>query len=75
MVWPLPPCRTCPRCSGWRGSRNSSGQSGLYGSHDIPDLCEPCFFDEEAETEERGTNNLPDTLARYRENVRFTRET
>lgn len=75
MVWPLPPYKNCPRCCGWRGSRSSSGQSGLYGSHDIPDLCEPCFFDEEAETEERGTNNLPDTLARYRENVRFARET
>ncbi len=73
MVWPHQEFKTCPRCCGWRGSRNSSGQSGLYGSHDIPDLCEPCFFDEEAETEEKGTNNLPETLERYRENVRLSK--
>lgn len=57
----------CPRCmTRISGAR---GESAIYQSHDIPDLCERCFFDEDAEIEERGTNDLPDTLQRYRDNI------
>lgn len=59
----------CPRCMSLIQRGSGRGESQLYQSHDIPDLCEPCFFDEEAEVEERGTNNLPDTLERYRQNM------
>jgi hypothetical protein len=63
----MPNYHDCLRCGGWRGPRTSSGQSGIYQSHDIPDLCEPCFFDEDAEIEEKGHNDLPETLAKYRQ--------
>lgn len=54
---------TCARCKQYFGNARSSGESALYRSRHV--LCEPCFFDEDAEIEERGTNNLPDTLAKY----------
>lgn len=60
----------CPRCSWIIFRGETRGESGIYGSSDIPDLCEPCFFDEEDEIEAAGTNDLPETLARYRANMR-----
>jgi hypothetical protein len=60
----------CPRCSKFIRNGETRGESSIYGSHDIPDLCEPCFFDEDEEIEEAGTNDLPKTLAWYRENMR-----
>jgi hypothetical protein len=54
---------TCARCKKHFHNARSSGESGLYGSNHV--LCEPCFFDEDAEIDERGTNDLPDTLAKY----------
>jgi len=59
----------CPRCSNYIRRGEPTGQSAIYMSHDIPDLCEACFFDEDYEIEEAGTNNLPDTLAWYRRNI------
>jgi len=47
----------------------TTGESGIYRSHDVLELCEPCFFDEEAEIKEKGTNDLPETLERYRANM------
>lgn len=63
----------CPRCMSLIPRGSGRGSSSIYQSHDIPDLCEPCFFDEEAEIDERGTNNLPDTLGRYRQNMQRLR--
>ena len=60
----------CPRCSNLIRSGEARGESAIYGSHDIPDLCEQCFSDEEEEIEQAGTNNLPDTLAWYRQNMK-----
>ena len=59
----------CPRCTLWIADGKTTGESGIYGSHDVLDLCEPCFFAEEDEIEERGTNDLPDTLSAYRRNM------
>lgn len=59
----------CPRCSNMIRRGDARGESAIYGSHDIPDLCEPCFFDEDQEIELSGTNHLPETLAWYRENM------
>ena len=59
----------CPRCSNLIRSGEVRGECGIYGSHDIPDLCEQCFFDEGDEIEQAGTNDLPDTLAWYRRNM------
>lgn len=47
----------------------TTGDSGIYLSHGI-DLCEPCCDAEDQEIDEAGTNDLPDTLKRYRENLR-----
>lgn len=33
------------------------GESGIFGSHDIPDLCEPCFLEEDDLIESEGTNS------------------
>lgn len=60
----------CPRCSTHIPSRATTGESQIYGSHDIPDLCEPCWMDEDEEIELAGTNDLPETLAWYRQNMR-----
>ena len=61
--------RYCPRCSSRIVAGAATGESGIYMSHDVPDLCEQCFFDEENEIEMAGTNDLPDTLAWYRRNM------
>lgn len=53
----------CPRCKKRVLNRNDSGESQLYNSRHI--LCVPCFFKEEAEIDEKGTNNLPETLKSY----------
>ena len=45
--------------------------SSLFSSEQKYDLCEPCFFDEEAETEEVGTNNIPERLAQYETNIKL----
>lgn len=60
---------TCPRCGRWIRWDAPSGESGIYGSSDIPDLCEPCWIDEDAEIERQGTNDLPEVLAGYRRNM------
>lgn len=60
----------CARCTRRLGS--ATGESAIYNpgrDHGI-ELCEPCFFAEDAEITERGMNDLPDTLAKYRENLR-----
>ncbi|ABF71343.1 p095 [Rhizobium phage 16-3] len=54
---------TCARCKVHFRDVRSSGSSSLYGSDHT--LCEPCFFAEDAQIDEEGTNNLPDTLASY----------
>ena len=53
----------CPRCKQATLDPRNYGESGLYGANHK--LCVPCFFDEDTETEERGTNNLPDVLDKY----------
>ena len=59
----------CPRCNRPIYQGMTTGESGIYRSHDVLELCEPCFFDEEAEIKEKGTNDLPETLERYRANM------
>jgi len=56
----------CARCGKYLKDHETTGESAIYnptGPKII--LCEGCFFDEDAEIEEAGTNNLPDTLKRY----------
>lgn len=60
----------CPRCCKNIYEGETTGQSSIYGSSDIPDLCESCFFAEENEIDIRNMNDLPDTLAVYRYNIR-----
>lgn len=61
---------TCPNCR--RPLGNSVGESSLYGSHDVGDLCEDCWLDEEALIDEEGTNSpewsekIAARLAHYR---------
>lgn len=56
----------CANCGCELGRLKATGISGLYfpGDQDI-ELCEPCFFAEEAEIDEVGTNNIPERLAHY----------
>jgi hypothetical protein len=59
----------CPRCRCLMHRGATVGESSIYGSHDVGDLCEPCFFEEDEEIEREGTNNLPKTLEFYRRNM------
>jgi hypothetical protein len=63
----------CPRCSNLIHRGEATDESAIYGSHNIPDLCEPCFLDEEVEIESAGTNDLPETLEWYRRNLKALR--
>lgn len=65
------PTTKCARCGKWLRDNETTGESGLYSPHKKYTLCEPCFFDEEAEQEDAGTNNLPNTLAKYEENLKY----
>lgn len=53
----------CPRCKKRVLDTGDCGESALYGSRHL--ICEPCFHDEDAEIELRGTNDLPERLASY----------
>lgn len=65
---------TCPNCGGKLG--RCVGESSIYGSHDIGDLCEPCWLEEEDLIDSEGTNSpefsdlIKGRLARYRANSR-----
>ena len=43
----------------------TDGESALYSPNRKFILCEPCFFDEDTEIEEKGTNDIPERLAKY----------
>ena len=45
----------CPGCGMIIG--DSTGECGIFGSHDIPDLCEPCYLAEDDLIEQEGTNS------------------
>ncbi|QIG70738.1 hypothetical protein EVB91_187 [Rhizobium phage RHph_I1_18] len=53
----------CPRCKQNVLNRSDCGESGLYRSQHL--ICEPCFHAEFDEIDEKGTNDLPETLAGY----------
>ncbi len=56
----------CARCGKDISNECSTGESGLYNPGPVGILlCEPCFHDEEAEIDDVGTNNLPETLKAY----------
>lgn len=62
----------CARCDRYLRDSDPIGESAIYnpGPNNGIDLCVPCFFLEETEIEQRGTNVLPDTLAEYLETLR-----
>lgn len=60
----------CPRCTCAIFWGDATGVSGIYGSDDVDDLCEACFLEEDEQIDREGTNDLPQTLARYRQNMR-----
>jgi hypothetical protein len=53
----------CPRCKQKVLDPRDHGESSLYGSDHA--ICVPCFFAEEIEQEEKGTNDLPEVLDSY----------
>lgn len=53
----------CPRCKQRVLDPRSYGESGIYRSSHR--LCMPCWDEEDREIEEKGGNDLPDTLAAY----------
>lgn len=50
--------------------RDCIGESGLYSPHRGFDLCEPCFDAEDAEIDARGSNEWPERIAEYKQNLR-----
>ena len=63
--------RCCARCRKLIRRGDTTGESVLYSPNRSFTLCEPCFFEEEAETEQEGTNNLPARIEEYRQNLRL----
>jgi hypothetical protein len=53
----------CPRCKKRCLDLSSYGESAIYRSRHR--LCVPCFHDEDAEIERKGTNDLPARLQAY----------
>jgi hypothetical protein len=53
----------CPRCKERVLDRRDCGESSLYKSRHL--ICNPCWEAEDEEIEEKGTNDLPETLASY----------
>jgi glutaredoxin-related protein len=53
----------CPRCKRFINLRDSYGESQIYRSQHR--LCFPCWDAEDAEIDVAGTNDLPETLAKY----------
>lgn len=60
----------CPNCKKPLG--NCVGKSSIYGSKDVPDLCEPCWLDEEDLIDREGTND-PDGSDVIRERLEHYR--
>lgn len=54
---------TCPRCKQRTLDPTDYGESAIYRSRHR--LCVPCWHAEDAEIEEKGGNDLPETLASY----------
>lgn len=53
----------CPRCKERVLDHDSYGESGIY--HSMHRLCMPCWDKEWGEINEKGTNDLPETLEAY----------
>lgn len=53
----------CPRCKQRVLDHTAYGESQIYRS--MHRLCFPCWEAEDREIDERGGNDLPDTLAAY----------
>jgi hypothetical protein len=53
----------CPRCKQRVLDRDNYGESAIYRSRHR--LCVPCWHAEDAEIEEKGGNDLPETLKSY----------
>jgi len=67
----------CAKCSeslfNRDGSIRPTGESGIYNPNGPSILlCEYCFDAEDDLIEQKGTNDLPDVLARYKENIART---
>lgn len=53
----------CPRCKRRSLDMTDCGESGIYQSAHL--ICSNCWGDEFEEIDLSGTNDLPDTLAKY----------
>lgn len=63
--------RMCARCRAILYESDCTGESGIYSPNRSFTLCEPCFFDEDKEIGDAGTNDLPDRIEAYRQNIRL----
>lgn len=61
----------CANCCRDLHAVRCTGQSGLYYPNNDKgiELCEPCFLEEDELIEELGTNDQPERLARYLDNI------
>ncbi len=60
----------CANCKKKLSQHETTGTSALYNptGHEIL-LCESCFFEEDDIIETERTNNLPERLKKYKENL------
>ena len=55
----------CCNCGKEMHDTETQGYSSIYGASEYHLMCEPCFFEEEALIDERGSNDHPDRLKHY----------
>ncbi len=63
----------CAKCLVDLRHADCTGESALFSPDREFELCEPCWIKEDALIDERGTNDLPEIVERYRDNLRGAR--
>jgi hypothetical protein len=58
-------CASCGRLL----TNCADGVSSVYSPDQQFMLCEPCWLEEDAEIEARGTNDLPERIHQYRQTL------
>lgn len=56
----------CANCKQTIAEPDCGSESSVYSPYQSFTLCEPCWLEEDAEIDTKGTNELPHRIARYR---------
>lgn len=59
----------CANCLKYVKDEECQGESGLFSPTRAYMLCEPCFLEEDRLIDEQGTNDMPERLQKYKNNL------